>query len=156
MNMHFPINTKARFLWKDVSGAMRVSVGSTFDVSRKYISIETQSIPWPGSEVQVIVDLPSTPLGSATGRLVGKGKVVRIEQMSGRAFGFAAEVRFQMLCMRDAVPAATRASDAKALEFPIAACPRPAAMPIDFGSADGNAAFHGLGEPSGQLQSPAA
>ncbi len=156
MYKHFPINTPVRFLWHDVSGAMRVSVGSTLEISRKTVSVESQSIPWPGSNVQVIVDLPATDGSSAGLRLLGKGTVSRIEQLDGRAFGFAADVRFQMMPASEALPAMALGLEEKTFEFPVSAYAQPAALTPDFGIADGLAAFHGMAEVGGQLQSPAA
>ena len=156
MNMHFPISTAVRFLWHDVDGAMRVSVGSTFEISRKTISIQSQSIPWPGSDVQVVVDLPATHGATGGGRLVGKGTVARIEQTAGRAFGFAAEVRFQVLRASDALPANALGLAAKAVEFPVSAYAQPAALTPGFGIDGGHPAFHALAEASDHLQSPAA
>ncbi len=156
MNMHFPISTAVRFLWHDVDGAMRVSLGSTFEISRKTVSIQSQSIPWPGSDVQVIVDLPATKGASSGGRLVGKGTVARIEQTAGRAFGFAAEVRFQVMRASDALPATALALEENAFEFPLSARAQQLGLATDLGIDGGPSAFHGLAEAGDHLRAPAA
>ena len=92
MNRYIPIDTTARFLWHDDDGTMRMGTGKAQDISRHGVFIVTNPAPAPGTEVQVIVDMP-LPEGGQTTRLMGKGVALRAEP--NRQPGFAAEVLFQ-------------------------------------------------------------
>lgn len=156
MNLHYPINTTARFLWQDRDGAMRMGIGTTRDISRKGVWISAYSVPAPGTEVQVIVDLPSLQGGCASGRFMGKGVAVRVEHANGRTSGFAAEVRFQIGRAGQLPLAKSDAIDARKLATPARTYEHRRNPAIDFDSAAHQVAFGRLAEVNGQLQAPAA
>ena len=96
MDLHFPLYTGARFLWHGPDGALCMGVGTTLDISRQGVRIEAQSVPSPGTEVQVIVDFPSVNGGHTPGRLMGKGVAVRADIANGKPSAFEAAVRFHL------------------------------------------------------------
>src|SRR5271169_5992682 len=93
MDRHISIDNVARFLWHDHDGAMRMATGKARDISRHGVFIVADSTPSPGTEVQVIVDMPLPKGGGQTARLIGKGIALQVEE--GHEAGFAAEVLLQ-------------------------------------------------------------
>jgi hypothetical protein len=93
LKQRFFLQTSARFLWQEADGTWRQGQGTTRDISRYGIFIATANRMSPGTQIQVIVDMPSRD--GAVGQLCGKGVAIRGEERDGEPAGFAAEVLFQ-------------------------------------------------------------
>jgi hypothetical protein len=156
MNLHFPINTAARFLWQEPDGTMRMCVGTTLDISRSGVTITASSVPSPGTEVQVIVDLPALKVGGAAGRFMGKGMAVRVGYTDGRASGFEAEVKFQIIPASQLPVAESAAVNHGKREAPVRAYKQRHNPAANYDIAAARVAYGGLDEVSGQVQLPAA
>ncbi len=89
-NEYFPVKTPARFLWQQTDGSWREARGTTRDISRFGVFLSTDTVPSPGTQIQVIVNLPASDRRDLNGQLYGKGVTVRSEDE-----GFAAEILFQ-------------------------------------------------------------
>jgi hypothetical protein len=155
MNLHFPINTAARFLWQEPDGTMRMCVGTTLDISRCGVTITASSVPSPGTEVQVIVDLPALK-GCAAGRFMGKGMALRVGYTDGRASGFEAEVKFQIIPASQLPVAESAAVDHGKREAPVRAHRQRHNPAANYDIAAALVAYRGLDEVSRQVQLPAA
>lgn len=80
------------FRWQTSAGEMRQANGISRDISGHGILVICNSVPIPGSPVEVTVNLPVPWARTAT--LRGHGVVVRLQPETGHPWGFAATIEF--------------------------------------------------------------
>ena len=91
----FSIASPARFTWLDTDGGWHTGKGMTRDISLHGVFVATHSVPVPGTVVEVDVAIPPLKKAGAAIRLLGRGRVLRIEPPDSQPRGFAAQVNFQ-------------------------------------------------------------
>jgi PilZ domain len=90
----YPIAARVSFQWRGADRRWLKGTGVTSDIGASGASILTQEVPPLGAEVEVTVMLPTVAQGgTATGRLSGSGRVVRVID----AAGFAVAVTFRII-----------------------------------------------------------
>ena len=135
---------------------MRMGIGTTREISRNRLAIAACSVPSPGTDVQVMVELPATENGFGSGRFVGRGKAVRVDQTHGRTSGFWAEVQFQMVRASGSTPAELPAVAVKTTSASALAGIQRDRLPLDLAITEMQPAFLGLDGANLQVQSPVA
>jgi hypothetical protein len=89
----FPLNIPVIFRWRDRKGKRRWANGITRDVSSAGAFVMTTDCPPVGAKVQLDMLLPPLGRHDADMRVVGQGRVLRVEAGPVRAetLGFAAQ-----------------------------------------------------------------
>ncbi len=95
----------ASFRWQHSSGSWHEGTGRTRNISGLGVYVVADSAPELGALVEVVVDVPPLKVGGpVSGRLHGKGKVLRLAEDDG----FAAALPLQL--QRVGIPARQRRS----------------------------------------------
>lgn len=82
------------FKWRSEHGDWREGRGITRDISGGGLFILAYPVPVPGSQIVVVVQIPSLSPAKIPIVFQGYGTVVRIEPREGQPVGFAASVLF--------------------------------------------------------------
>ena len=88
--VRYPINGLVQFQWHATDGQTHDAIGTTRDIGRGGVFIESGSIPPVGSTLMISVTLPSESISTATLQLGGAGVVRNVRQESYQTIGFGA------------------------------------------------------------------
>ncbi|MGA9567469.1 MAG: hypothetical protein WBS19_18225 [Candidatus Korobacteraceae bacterium] len=92
----YPITATAKFERKDASGQWQEVSGTTRDVGRAGLFMETETIPPVAVHLQFRVVLPAQQAGAMTLRLAGVGRVRHQQRRPRSGSGFGASVVWRL------------------------------------------------------------
>jgi hypothetical protein len=95
-SVRYPINGLVQFQWRGADGQSYDAIGTTCDIGRGGVFIESDSIPPVASVLKLIVTLPAESKGDVTLQLGGIGVVLNVRRESRQAIGFGASTVFHV------------------------------------------------------------
>ena len=83
--LRYEVRARAMFHWSDGNGISRESQGFTRDVSPKGAYVFAGECPPRGTQLEMVIDLPSLGKGSNDIRIRAECRVVRVDEKGGAA-----------------------------------------------------------------------
>jgi hypothetical protein len=92
----YPITGLVQFQWRARDGQTHDAIGTTRDIGRGGVFIESDSIPPVGSTLTITVTLPAESMTNVPLQLGGAGVVRNVRQESCQTIGFGASAVFHV------------------------------------------------------------
>ena len=93
-SVRYPITGAVEFQWQAKDGPWHDAIGTTCEIGKGGMFIESASIPPVASVVKLIVTLPAQSTSHASLQLSGVGFVRNLRQQAGQVLGFGASAVF--------------------------------------------------------------
>ena len=95
-SLRYLITGRARFQWESADGRWHDAVGSTHDIGKAGVFVESECVPPVSSALKLIVVLPTGRETDPNLCLSGSGYVRRVVQGPGQRTGFGASAAFNV------------------------------------------------------------